>query len=288
MYLKNLKGTGLICSLDVPMRRFSLFLSAVLALSASAITVGRPRSLRVCSWNPLSLSGERLEEADRLFAEDRLDLVGLSGTQKKASPTRPVRQIKTKGGFIVEAGWREGRDTNRSAGVSLWLGKTFLKAKIKQVQVPPAHLAGRGLALRVQSGNQDLQIIVAYFPPRPPPLLRTMANYERAVSSLLTWIIQVLAATPSRCMPIVMTDLNSPLKQRMDIDSVGPLSSKLTSFAGIEMAEAMHQLNMIALNTFKGTGDNTYYGDKNSYHIDFIFVPKATLAATERVQMFGD
>ena len=51
------------------------------------------------------------------------------------------------------------------------------------------------------------------------------------------------------------------------------------------MAASMHEMNTLAINTYKGDGDKTYYSDKASSHIDFVFVPKAALTAVDKVQV---
>ena len=189
------------------------------------------------------------------------------------------------GAFWIVVGLRLAGTQTRAQELGSGYGGSLARSKIKEVQTPGVDLAGRGLAARIESGTRDLQIIVLYFPPKPLWMKKAQAQHTRTVSALTRWLVQVLASTAGRALPIVFTDLNSQLQQTPGIDSVGPCSAQTTSPAGIELAAAMHDMEMVAVNTFVGDGSPTYFGKESSSQIDFCFVPRSALCAVGKVQM---
>eukprot|EP00959_Pyramimonas_sp_CCMP1952_P173679 3629206-Pyramimonas_sp.AAC.1 len=66
----------------------------------------------------------------------------------------------------IEAGWRSGGFSNRSAGVAAVLPAGWRQQHVRRVELPPPPLQGRGLAMDAGKGGWQLFTVVLYYPPR--------------------------------------------------------------------------------------------------------------------------
>ena len=168
--------------------------------------------MRIIGWNPLSLSAV-YRQTEISQALTNYSLVLLAGTQLRQDDGSPITKTKMEEHLAVHSGWKKGgRFTNKSAGVSIWIGKDVKETDIKQIETPPPELGGRGMMMRIKTQRYDYTALVLYHPPKTATP-RDLPRYKQTVQKLNKWANGVLKDTPSRSTPIVYVDLNDGLEQ---------------------------------------------------------------------------
>ena len=162
--------------------------------------------LRVLGWNPQWATGGRLQEIS--LSTMNMDFALLAGTQ---NVSRESAEVKKKSGRVVlEAAVQRGLFTNRSASVSILMGKGFTEKHVHRVFASPPEIWGRCLAARVRRGLLDVCVGVLYFPPQPHSR-GARPRYTSTVEKLVQWWRSCMDQLPARCVPIFFADLNDGL-----------------------------------------------------------------------------
>ena len=234
--------------------------------------------MRLALCNPLSLvSCYRMHEVSQQLAG--VDVVVLPGTRIRAHDDRGVIKQSLDRHTALHAGWCRGQHTNRSAGVTILVGRRFRERSIVEVTTPPKQLSGRGLAIRIRSGCLDVKIIGVYVPPYAGGAKKLQAH-RACVEMLAAWVEKELSRTPCRCAPFLMMDMNDRFGwERIGSeeyvgtdDAVGEVSPGREGVAAKIFRDILGRYDMCAYNTFHPVGD-TYYGPKGSSRIDFVCGP---------------
>ncbi|CAK0789736.1 unnamed protein product [Prorocentrum cordatum] len=179
---------------------------------AHDLTLNQSHVWRMLHFNPLAATaGDRLEEIE--LACSNFDAITLVGTQRRTKER--MEQSRSGSRWRIDAGWSAGSMTNKSTGVLISFGAKIRQKHLRKVQVPPAHLAGRGLAVRVSSSSWDLTVIGAYYPPRPTTV-KALQVYDKTVTALTDWLDLIISSTPTRSVPILGVDLNDGLGKDYD------------------------------------------------------------------------
>lgn len=211
-------------------------------------------ALTVSFYNPLQAIGARASE---ILSELRQDVVLVAGTQRKASPSLPIRASSFGASRFVEAGWRSVRDANKSCGVGVFLGPRLAKAAIVGTYTPPASLQGRAIAVRLKGPSVDLMPVAMYFPPRPATS-KAMAGYTRTVRGLVRWMTMICAQAGCRTLPLIGMDLNDVVLSDGASLAVGPLAGAgAMRDAAMEVVQAADAVGLAFANTFF-SGEHTF------------------------------
>eukprot|EP00959_Pyramimonas_sp_CCMP1952_P080217 1676774-Pyramimonas_sp.AAC.1 len=155
--------------------------------------------ITVVSYNPLHATDDRLLEITLELAN--VAVVGLQGIQRKAEADLDLQTFMIQNRVCIDAGWRRSSKTNRSAGVAALLPPGWKQRDIRQVNVPPAALQGRGLSIERGKGGWNLCILVLYVPPRPSSAVG-VRTYLACCRQLSSWAQGLLKKLPSRFHPI--------------------------------------------------------------------------------------
>lgn len=233
------------------------------------------RGVRVLQWNPHSITAPyRAEEVSQQFAG--VPFVLLAGTQRRAwdQVSHSVQRLPAH--TAIHFGWRsKQRNSNKSAGCSIFIQHRVKDKHITQITAPPPSMAGRGGAVTVQQGVLQVRLIVAYSPPVDH---QRLLEWTRKVREVMEWIEQQVAATLHRVTPVVGLDLNSDLGldqqglPRPD-EHVGDFFLGRQNYAGEQCRRWMEREHMKAVDTF-GPSGWTYQGSRgHRSRIDFIVVP---------------
>lgn len=125
------------------------------------------KNLRFMMWNPCSIANEsRRIEISRAFKGVHVGALIGTRVRRPESSCKHTFQRGLNHNFI-HFGWQAGVFTNCSAGVSLMLSKKVSSDCIQKITAGPDDLAGRAGSVRIQQGPLRVNIIMAYFPPRP-------------------------------------------------------------------------------------------------------------------------
>ena len=98
-------------------------------------------------------SANQLKIEETLRATRNFLIVGLVGTQRRASVGLEIGTSKQFGCTIVEAGWARAPLSNKSARILIALRKPFTSEHIHQTWTPPPALQGRARAARLKGGS---------------------------------------------------------------------------------------------------------------------------------------
>eukprot|EP00959_Pyramimonas_sp_CCMP1952_P023214 488400-Pyramimonas_sp.AAC.1 len=229
---------------------------------------------RFVQFNPLAASSNsRLEDIASTFRA--VDAVGLIGTQLRMRDLVVQRRI-ISGRILVERGWERRPFSNKSCGVSLLLHKRFKDQHVRAIRSGPEALAGRCLAVRVQTAQEDITFLLAYFPPRTSEIAK-QSVYRSTVERLLQWIQTELSACPSRSVPVLMLDLNDGMGRTsdnsliMDDCTVAGAGASEEHYAGAAVRNLLKDHFLEA--TSARSSIDTYYGPTSSSHVDFVCLP---------------
>ena len=88
--------------------------------------------------------------------------------------------------------------SNRSAGVSIMLGRWFGKKHVNVVYSAPPVLQGRAGARRIRTSRRDVLAVVAYAPPRGT---MTPVMHARTVKLIFKWVASTRSTGRERCRP---------------------------------------------------------------------------------------
>lgn len=254
-----------------------------LARGAAGCRGPTQRTLRVISYNTMSLRAVgRVPEV--LGELGHVDVLVMQGTRLQADQggyeVRTIEDDKEKRHLVVDFGYKRGEFTNRSAGVTMVLGRRFRRAHVVRIASPPPQLAGRGGLVRLRQPDADVTVVGLYFPPRPPEHGQ-LRQWRRAIDSLVGWLQEMLESTPARSMPILAMDLNSGLQYdeagaELEVNGQGDYATGVANYAGEQMAQVMRTHHLIAYNTMVECG-HTYFGPRGEGKtLDYIMGPAAT------------
>ena len=250
--------------------------------------------LSVVAYSPMSLDVDRLDEIGDEFAH--ADVVFLPGTQRKSAPHRSMRRLRCREGkrsLFVEAGWKNVYGSNKAAGSGLILGRRTKEKHIIESMVPNSVAQGRGLAIRVKNSTMDMLVLVAYFPPQPTRSDQRK-RYLHIVGQTAGWM-QEVTRTGARTTPVLAFDLNDGLGvskvgntwERRSSSAVGEKGIGKEKDAGSLVKGILEQHGLVAVNTWVGSGEQTFHGASRCSQIDFICLPGGLLPAVEKAHVLS-
>ncbi|CAE8672928.1 unnamed protein product [Polarella glacialis] len=114
---------------------------------------------------------------------------------------------KHEGEFVTYVWPADRRYSTKACGVIIAFRRKLIPTTaVTEVHSPPAHLAGRGGAVRVKLRSAgDFLITDMYMAPVSAP------NALELNRQLWSWHEQLLATLPARCLPITLLDANARL-----------------------------------------------------------------------------
>ena len=160
-------------------------------------------------------------------------------------------------------GWRRGRFTNKSSGVSIQLGRMLNERHVRAVISPEESLQiqGRVGAIRVVTPRADLLLAAVYLPPRSCTL-----DYRRAVCMrVLSFLAKTVRRMPSTTQVIIGGDLNMEFKCG-SYDGIGEHCSK-KSTPGAEWLEDFMERNSLEATNYFEHGP-TFYAQGHCSFVD--------------------
>ena len=93
-------------------------------------------------------------------------------------------------------GYGRGEHTNRSAGISIFIGKKLLRrAHVKLIFPVPFNLSGRVAAMRITGTSLDWVLICIYLPPRNTSQ-QSQAQYKATIHAIIAWRRSLLNHLP--------------------------------------------------------------------------------------------
>lgn len=254
----------------------------------------------IIHFNPLSMDAWRAEEISREFS--KADVVVLTGTQRRAWHDKQKVTVQSlENHSELSFGWSRGQFTNRSAGISIMVGRRFGRASVRKVLEPPRSLTGRGAAVRLVAAKVDLLVVALYYPPRT-------GDHMRTAEALTEWAHAVTASVGFRTCPIVCTDLNDGFGLRRDTtgrwkrvrecdpehDNAGSVEPSREHGHSALMRDFMKLHHMCSVTSHTETGP-TYYGEHSQSKIDHVIIPlgargrvldhRALLGSMRRLQL---
>lgn len=158
-------------------------------------------TLRLVSYNPLTMKGERRGDIEMHLKGHS---VALHGTQVKQREGAPLQVVRCED-MLVD--W--GRNAqHKAAGVAIVVRRPLQEQDITEVLSQPPGLQGRGWLLRVKSKLCDWAILVLYMPTGRGELVRRLGG--RVLGRASSGVDQV----SRRSELFVLMDANSPLRER--------------------------------------------------------------------------
>ena len=230
--------------------------------------------MRIIGWNPLSLtSAYRQIEVSNVLS--KYGIIMMAGTQQRRDDC-PVSTYRIGAYTAYSAGWRRGKFTNKSAGVTIWTGEGIADTNVKWIETPPDELAGRGLALRIRTQRYDVSPMVLYYPPRTGGR-HEESRYKETTMRLTRWASKVISRVPARSTPVIYADINDELEQTED-GTVGdyPMGFS-TADAGKHFRGLLADYDMTTANTHVDTGPTYWSTQGTTSRIDFIGIPQESL-----------
>ena len=161
--------------------------------------------MRLVVWNPLSLRATwRVVEISRVF--DKTDVLVCPGARLSAESKSPTEvRLEKHRSFVF--GFDKSDPSARMTGITVMLSnKLFKKARVS-AEAAPGVLQGRVAFLRAKSGQLDISVIGAYFPPRGAAQ-ENHGKYCETARKLSDWTSSKLPGLPQRTLPVVAMDLN--------------------------------------------------------------------------------
>lgn len=239
----------------------------------------KPKMVRTVMHNPLAASRvDRLQEYSVLLPQE--EFVVLVGTQKRKAEHGMPTKIELENHIAIEFGWGRGKHTNKSTGITILLHKkNWPLSTIAAVHEAPGQLQGRGAAIRVRKGQEDLLIGGLYFPVRAGK----RHLFQEGSLKLLEWADGIMNKTPVRTMPIWHIDLNDGLglqRERgaglihIESEAVGDQGAAEEHENGTALRQWLERHHMQAIGTKNDTGD-TWFGATSSKKIDYVLVPQS-------------
>ena len=239
-----------------------------------------PRNLMVGMWNPLSIvQTDRTSDISEVLK--KLDIVGLIGTQSKASATFPEHRVETlPHHYALHFGTDpKAKLSNKSAGVSLLIGKRFSPASVRRILVPPKELRGRGAIVRIQQGSCDITLVLLYYPP-PPKTADEVKMYHLTCTKLTRWVTSSFASMQcGSSTEILLTDANSPFGRgdtqttTADKVHVGHHGTGDERLPATLLWELMLSRQLHAVDTFHPCGPTYYSPSYATSNPDHIVIP---------------
>ena len=164
--------------------------------------------MRILLYNPLSLAAtDRLLNITKEVKADAyiLPAIGI----KSPSGIRHHKHALGDKFWVLHFGWSQGKLTNKTAGFSIIFRSVFFpQSSVIRVIEAPVDIAGRGGMVRSRSKRLDITFVAAYV----TPVSGNRAQRSHAIAcarATTKWCQEVLAALPSRTLPIMGADLNS-------------------------------------------------------------------------------
>ena len=252
-----------------------------------------PRNLMISMWNPLSIV-QTDRTTDISMVLQKLDIIGLIGTQSKASSIFPEHRVEQ---LPHHYALHFGTDTkaklsNKSAGVSLLLDKRFSPSSIRRIQVPPQELRGRGAIVRIKQGSCDITIILLYFPP-PPQTTEHVLKYHMTCTKLMRWVTTCLAQINcGSSTEIILTDANSPFgnvddhTSTSDDNHVGYHGIGKERFPATLLWELMTSRQLHVVDFFHPCGPTYYSPTYATSNPDHIIAPVQLKSVIKKVEIW--
>ena len=244
------------------------------------------RNVKLMAWNPCSIATDarRLEVS---HAFKCVDVGALIGTRVRCPDPKCRHTVqKSRNHTYIHFGWFQGVFTNHSTGVSVMLGKRIATKCIQRISFPGQDLAGRGGAVRVSQGPLRINIIAAYFPP-PPRSTSEKKGWHLTCRKLLQWIQNEVKDTPTRCTPMIFTDMNSGFvkTEEHDEEVIGPYWYGNETATGLQIKEWMHNAQFTALDTWYRVGP-TFWGVNGRTHPDHVLIPQAMVRHVKKMEIW--
>ena len=94
--------------------------------------------------------------------------------------------------------------------VALLVSRWYRQGHLRRVCCPPLPLSGRCGAAVVENGLGHFCFIVLYLPPKPSGRCEA-TPWRKTLDAVYKWTHGLLMSLPTRCMPVLMLDLNDRL-----------------------------------------------------------------------------
>eukprot|EP00959_Pyramimonas_sp_CCMP1952_P455727 9472008-Pyramimonas_sp.AAC.1 len=240
-------------------------------------------ALRILAFNPMFATGPRMSEL--LQATHGADALLLAGTRETCRRGGGVLRRRLEGRLIIESVYQKAPLSNSSTGCAVCLGRAYREKDIVQTWAAPVQCAGRGVAVRVKRGAQDLVLGSLYFPPQPSKKGQA-GSYYATVQALIRWWNDVLNSLPSRTLPIFYSDLNDGMGlskiagqwEEVVSSAIGKTRGReqRRRGAGEEVRKLLDQHGMCAPATFRAR-EYTYFSCTNPSRpsmIDYLYLPQ--------------
>ena len=220
---------------------------------------------RGLGWNPMNLKSEG--RAETLSSDIRnFDILALIGTQRQAF-TDDVITFKHVHHVEYSAGWAKGCHLSYwSCGCSIMVNNQYPPSAVRTIRIPPPHLRGRGLSLRIRDSGCHVSVFSIYFPPRPPAQ-KQLVPYRKTVKELIAWLGYEPDLLPARTIQLICTDLNDGvgLQQLPGVgwtaiegDAVGDYANEQGHEATAHMIDFRETQHMCMYNTMRTPSDHGY------------------------------
>eukprot|EP00959_Pyramimonas_sp_CCMP1952_P202628 4237373-Pyramimonas_sp.AAC.1 len=179
--------------------------------------------------------------------------------------------------FFFHAGY--DKQTHSSCGVAIGMHvRRYQPQYITRVTMATGKIQGRGLMIRYRRGRQDVALFSLYYPTRGKG--KGAIAIQKALSAELTsWFNEQMNRLPSRCLPIVGTDLNSTCAEDSTFPYIsGPCEADHDGINYGIIKPVLKVHGLVLANTYFNAGI-TYYGIDHNVRkrIDYIIVPAAVL-----------
>lgn len=240
--------------------------------------------ISLLSWNPKSANNDdRVREIlDYAHSQHRADILTLQGTCRRNDDAQRAVRVHQHEKYVEYVwGWQRGKFSNKSAGVSIFVGRRWQGA-VRRTFPAPQRLAGRVGALRLRDAAGDYLVVSVYCPPR----VEQCETYQAALREIFKWVEELLQECGRRTTPIWATDLNDQLglvctaggEWQHDEDAVvGPHAHGRQHEAGALLRTIAAPSGLTALTTRYDLGP-TYHGwQGRASCIDHVLVPQAAL-----------
>ena len=187
----------------------------------------------------------------------------------------PYQSHKFNGAWCLSWGFRLGAyESNRSAGVSLLISsRWYRQGHLRRVCCPLLPLSGRCGAAVVKNDLGHFCFIVLYLPPKPSG--RGEATpWRKTLDAVKKWTDGLLMSLPTRCMPVLMLDLNDRLGRphaEEPHDVIGTVEAGVEGDSATRFRALLRRHSLAVLQTFPATP--TFYGSSGRSRIDFVATP---------------
>ncbi|CAK0831809.1 unnamed protein product, partial [Prorocentrum cordatum] len=163
-------------------------------------------------YNPLHIVDAWRARAEDLAASlSFADIIVCPATTQRQRLKQAPTTLHTRTHTVYQFGWERGRHNNKIAGCAVFLKRAVRKTHVVEIAHPPSDLAGRRGLIHIHSGQFDVTVIVAYF----PPVSNMKADHWRsACKRLASWVHSAIQQAKQRPLVVVGLDANCQFGRR--------------------------------------------------------------------------